>query len=627
MQNRNPIGVDLGLLCQVIGRRLGVEVVEDPSATTFATDGKKVIIPTSIAGGEIDADIMRGGMAHEAAGHVLHTDFAAVKKYMEEMQKTAPTGMGLAKALENIIEDARIEQAAIRKYPGCRKMLYKMIEALEQRGFFRLPEDETPDPAAVLCAWLIRVLRVNVMKQPLALDAVVPMAEKAFGKNALDAIYAVAEAGARSGSTTEVLEAVDKIRAILGEAANPPPEEPQPQPEQNQGGEQGDQQESGGGNGQSGQEESQPGDGQGESGQPQPGDGQGDQQAGDGGADQAQPGNGQGADQSGQPGGQSSAGSNAGKEGGQGQTPGKQPVAGNQAQQEAAQKALSATADECGKTDIGEMIGDAVKGMGAGRGRTNSVGRRDLRRAASMKPSPTATSLTARLRGQLEEALRAKVEDEDPELSEVGRLNHRMLPRAAVGDRHIFLMDGEDAPGLSTAVYLLVDCSSSMDNGGGGRKGTDEAALDVLYAMSTAMAAYETQGVKFALSAFNGSVHDLKGFNDPWVKAKGWIGHYRATGGTMATESMRMVLPDLMVRKEDRKILYVVTDGDIGREDENRKICNAARKENVEIVVLCIGGNQGSVSRGHGFEAVQQVEGSDLLGMQKAIFNTLRRTV
>lgn len=80
-----------------------------------------------------------------------------------------------------------------------------------------------------------------------------------------------------------------------------------------------------------------------------------------------------------------------------------------------------------------------------------------------------------------------------------------------------------------------------------------------------------------------------------------------------------------MHRPEQRKILYVITDGDVGDEGENRKICASAKKENVEIDVLCIG--EQHVSGQHGFRKFQRVATHAPAQLQRAIFDTLQRVV
>jgi len=563
----NPIKIDLGLLCQVVGRRVGVSVIEDPNATTFATNGSSVIIPTGIAGGEVDAAIMRGGIAHEAAGHVLHTDFDLLKEWV-------PTQPPIAKGLQNIIEDPRIEMAAIRKYPGCRKMLWNMVEALESRGFFRLPEADA-HPAQILGAYLIRALRVDLLKQPLAIDEITKIATATFGEATLAKLFPIAKQGALGNSTADVLKATEAIIALLGDAANEPP----PPPEKSQ------------------------------------------QKSSEGGADQApgQPecGEGQGsASGENQPGAAGDTPSNSTAPSGQPGDPGN-----GRREAEAAAKALSSTDAEMGPTDLGEIIGKAAQGMGAGRGRsTRPIVTTDRRTPAPFQSTALASGLTTRLRSAMETLLQSRVDDEDPDREEVGRFDPRMLTRARLGDRRVFVTECEEAEGLSTAVHVVVDCSGSMEC-----EGKADAALAVIYALSSAMAAYETQGVKFALTAFNTDLYRLKDFSDPWVKAKSWIGHYRASGGTRMAEAVRALLPALAARREKRKTMIVITDGDVGKLAENMQINRFASVESVDVDVLVIGGEQ--APSGHGFRSVAQAASFDASAIQMAIFKMLKKAV
>lgn len=579
--------VDLGLLCQVVGRKLGVEVIERPDFSTFATDGQRVFIPARIAGDELDAEIMRGGIAHEAAGHIRHTNFKAVAEWIDGKGENA----GLAKALENIIEDARIEKAAIRDFPGCRKMLSVMIERLEQKGFFSIPDDEM-ESAAVLRAFLLRSLREQVMHQPISAAESAEKAEKVFGKPLCDQLLREAVAGANSSSTSEVLSSVDRILSLLGDAANPPPPPPESDPSAN-------------------------GKDEGDGGAGDPTEGEPSQSSGE---EKGAQGSEEGSESPGGAPGKSS-GNGAGKEDGEGKQQDKSSDVSSMPtseQSSAAARALVASSEEIGKTDIGEMVSE-VMGAGAGQGRTENSVRLDRRFPATFVATATASNLTTRLRSQMEVLLQSRVDDEDPDMEEHGRLNPRLLARARLGDKRVFQIEGDEGEGLSSAIHILVDGSGSMND-----FGNKDAAAAIIYALSSAMASYESQGVRFALSSFNGNLMDLKRFEDPWVKAKNWIGNYGASGGTMFTGAVRALIPELSGRKERRKTLFVITDGDTGISGENRKVCQIARKEGIDVDVLCVGDNSPT---DQGFRSVTSVSANDPVSLQKAIFATLKKSV
>lgn len=286
----------------------------------------------------------------------------------------------------------------------------------------------------------------------------------------------------------------------------------------------------------------------------------------------------------------------------------------------AAKAALDASTDDIGETDVGKMAAKAIEDVVGGglcppvdglsvRFKNKPVGE-------SFTPDSSASSLSMRLRCRLQEHLQAHAEDEDFSLADRGRLVPRMAARARVGDRNIFEVEGDEAEGLDTAVWIMVDASGSMAGW------EEKSALSAIYAMSSAMAQYERQGVVFALSAFNSYVQDIKGFNDPWVSRRHNLNDYRASGGTQFTGAIRSILPDLMARGERRKVLFAITDGDVGRADKNKAVMATAKRHGVEIRVLYIAKVQQKGWQAHGFTDADTV--TDESGLQKAILGTLK---
>lgn len=573
---KQEINCDLGLLAKVLGKSLGVEVIENANTTTFSVNENHQITVPAVFAGEDEAIIMRGGLAHEATGHVRHTDFEALGKWAD---KKSALGM----SLQNIIEDIRIERAAAQVFPGVRRILSEMAGALEKRGFFKVPENQKP--ASVICAFLIRALREQELGQPIDSAEAQALAEFTFTAPLCSEILEEARKGSRGSSTADVLASADRILEILNQAQTPEEPEPEPEPEPKQGGQE---------NTDEGQE-----------------GGSGANQGSDGG-DTAN-------------GGQASGQESPPDEGTQGApgAPGKEKNRGPKESAKvakAAKAALDASADDIGETDVGKMAAKAIEDVVGGglcppvdglsvRFKNKPVGE-------SFTPDSSASSLSMRLRCRLQEHLQAHAEDEDFSLADRGRLVPRMAARARVGDRNIFEVEGDEAEGLDTAVWIMVDASGSMAGW------EEKSALSAIYAMSSAMAQYERQGVVFALSAFKSYVQDIKGFDDPWVSRRHNLNDYRAGGGTQFTGAIRSILPDLMARGERRKVLFAITDGDVGRSDQNRAVMATAKRHGVEVRVLYIAKSQQKSWQAHGFTDADTAMNEGEL--QKAILGTLK---
>lgn len=86
------MAVDLQLEAQIVAAQAGT-TVKHVLRDTAATDGNTVFLPAS----EEDRDVLLMFMAHEAPGHIRHTDMA--------LYASAVTGASpLEKGLHNIIE-------------------------------------------------------------------------------------------------------------------------------------------------------------------------------------------------------------------------------------------------------------------------------------------------------------------------------------------------------------------------------------------------------------------------------------------------------------------------------------------------------------------------------------------
>ena len=564
------MSMDLTMLAQVVCGRSGIEVISAPGHS-FGTDGKKILVASNWAGGEDEHDILMGAICHEGPGHISNTDFDVMRKWRQGKSD-------LAGSLENVIEDIRIELAAMREYPGARRILSKMIAGLEKRGYFQLP-DKNDHPGSILISYLIRALRAEELGQPLPTERMVELADQVFGPKVRRELLDIARRGGR-GTQQDVLAAAEEILKALGDAANPPePPSPPPQPQK----------------------------------------GQGDKQEGDG--------------SSGAPGQQESGNSPPGNEASGGKQPGSQGKDPQPGQNEPpitpeqsgnAQKALQASTDDIGSSDIGDMVSDVVSKDVRGGGPCTPSTNPSRRAAAPVTKSNFVANradaaLSVQLQSRMQDLLHSRAHDEDDSLTDCGRLDSHSIVRGVMGDRHIFTVEGEEAEGLDTAVFLLVDGSGSMSGD------PETSALSAIYGMSSALAQFEQNGVAFALSLFRGDVTDLKSFDDPWPHARNCLNNYSACGGTQFPPCAKLVLPDLMKRHEKRKMLFVITDGDLGSAESNKLILGTAARYGVETRVLLISDGDCVVTSAkktaNGFTSMSKVSpGKDL---QRAIYDTL----
>ncbi len=146
----------LPVVAMAMGDKMGVKVRIQGSQAM--TDGNTIYLPVLPEGDESAWILARGYLDHEA-GHVRHTDFS--------VREDTP----IHKALTNIIEDIRIEQAMGRAYPGCAVNLRNLADHLAQEGAFTPSANK---PEQLFLSWILTDCRSRVLKQ----SALVPIAQK-----------------------------------------------------------------------------------------------------------------------------------------------------------------------------------------------------------------------------------------------------------------------------------------------------------------------------------------------------------------------------------------------------------------------------------------------------------------
>jgi uncharacterized protein YegL len=172
-----------------------------------------------------------------------------------------------------------------------------------------------------------------------------------------------------------------------------------------------------------------------------------------------------------------------------------------------------------------------------------------------------AQSVVGPLRARLANRLHADSHTKTGHSKRGTRIDPRRLVSAAVGNPRIFQTHQEGVT-VDTAVFLLADCSGSMD----GQKMivTDQA----LFATAAAMETFP--GVSIAVGAFPGNQLVLP-FGQRVRHAEARF-KLRSWGGTPMAEGIRMASRLLQRRQEPRKLLFVLTDG----EPDNKPNARAA---------------------------------------------------
>tara|TARA_R110001583_G_scaffold32_1_gene251 strand:+ start:19409 stop:21025 length:1617 start_codon:yes stop_codon:yes gene_type:complete len=213
----------LPIVAAAYGHKFGVQVcIEGSSAYT---DGNRIVIPAADPATPDYRDLAWGFLAHEAA-HIRHTDFEVVE---------TSTNRPIRKAVLNIIEDIRIEQALGHDYPGTRKTLHQLVKCLIDQGQidYTPAGQELMHPAALLQTWLLFRLRSRVLKQetlnPLYQQVNQDIRQQ-LPAGLMTRIAALANTTGQLTSTQDALQLTDALIKLIEEEKE---EEQEPQPSNN----------------------------------------------------------------------------------------------------------------------------------------------------------------------------------------------------------------------------------------------------------------------------------------------------------------------------------------------------------------------------------------------------------
>lgn len=213
------------IVAAAYGRKFGVKIVF--TGDRAMTDGKTIVLP-SLPPDTAFKDVVWGYLAHEA-GHVRFTDWKHVP--------TAPNRQSML----NVVEDARIELAMMRAYPGTATTLNAVANHMAQAGHYVLQTAEN-DPFEILFSYCLYNLQCNVVGQK-GLKEFWLAAEQAFTqvfptstKGKLDQLL---QSVVGLENTEQALKLADQILELLKqEACRPKPDDQAPnQQEDSSGGE------------------------------------------------------------------------------------------------------------------------------------------------------------------------------------------------------------------------------------------------------------------------------------------------------------------------------------------------------------------------------------------------------
>lgn len=536
LQEARAILASIPIFAQALCGEKSVQVVFSNTAETASTDGKRIILPglpVPTEASQLDvcrqlADLVGVFIPHEV-GHIRYTSFRAMKELKS----------GLERSLLNAIEDPRMELEMIQSLPGTRQQMDVGMERLADMGWFP-PLTSQDDPSELLSIYVLYYLRGTIREQlrmQEAAEASRPAMVQVFGRRFVDRLEAIMEVDGPSMRSTK--DAAEMGRRILKAVKDAEKEQQAGQSGDKPEDQEGDQ---GDGSG-TGQSEGQPG------GAPEAGKGQGDQ-AGGSDADGSNPGasSGQGNPEAdGTAGGGAHAASGAGGSGAGSGNPFTQAVHGTKGARDLGEilsDALKATKADAESQGLASVLDDIVESAEAEQGRVKPD---SLNAFDPMETAMATRALKTKLRSHLQTATMQRTH----ESVRGSRISPRKVHRTGQYDRRLFVHQ-DDQKGLETVVYILGDTSGSM---AGARISTLSKAL---YAVAEAMGS--VPGVKVGLGLFPANQIVLPIGASPRA-ALPRLG-LTASGGTPMSKAMTWAARQLAQRREPRKLLLVLTDGE-----------------------------------------------------------------
>jgi len=583
--NLNPISMGAApLVAAALGRVLGIKVEMSHTARTAMTDRKRIILPyLPVTLPEQIAKIVWGFIHHEA-GHCRHTDFDVRIDNHKELAADK-----LLDHLLRILEDIRMERAHIRFYPGAARTLAELVEALVAIGFFKpLPQDA--DVNYAFNDFVLKHLRSTMLGQVALCDQVKlsrAALEQHLGPGFVTRLVAELQPILTANNTTDALNLAHRIRRFLQDeldAQQSPPPPPQ------------------GGKGQS-----QPDDSSGVSQQPSSGgdsDQDDDEQGGDTTSSTAASNDSQDEDSD-----AAKSASSSQDDDEQGGDTTSSTAASDDSQEEDSDAAESASSSQ---GDEDNTAAEALKSILSGGDVDDSLG--DLGDALSdvlqdsideQASSPVslpeddrrkdgyrdrnaiakARSVTSRLAIQLKRQLESHADVISEPKQRGKRLSRRHLMRVAFKDYRVF-QHKELLPEVNTAVVSLIDVSGSMSNrvSGSSTRLVDIASEAIL---ATSLALATIPRLAHAVGAFPSHRGDdyIELVQDFPERVEPISSRFDLSprGSTPMAEALLWAANRLLQREEERRIIFVATDGHPDDVTTTKEILVHLRKLGIEI--------------------------------------------
>lgn len=561
----------LPIIAKALGRNMGVRV--EVNAGKARTDGNVIYLPELPINDPGVETLGLGLLIHEA-GHIRYSDFS------DNFYRNFTASKPLARSMSGAMEDIRMELCVIRDYPGSRVRLEELMAKLVNDGFFTACSDNG-DPSSILKGYVLYFLRAYVLGQS-ALSAYADGAQALMAKLvtplAMTRINSVIARVSSANNELEILALAQELTTVLEEEVK----RQQPQQEPSQDTDDSDDESD------SSDEATSQGSNEDDSDEPQDNSPSNSDSQDDGQPESED--DGDGSPQGGSPDSNDSSD-------GQGTQYSSESNNDDMSQEELEQaiQAMSEmleSEDDSSTGDLSDafasLVSKEVDVAAKERGNypVNSVETTvsDVFTASDhQKALDEAQAATSALRTRMIRLVQSNAKATRKTSRHGRRLNDRKVNRIAVGNPSVFKSVSKKKA-VNTAVQILVDVSGSMQS-------VMELAMKSSLSITAALKAipHLSAGTALFPGYLNSAVTVMTSHEQSVQNTAGYYPKVVDHGFTPLLPALVWSGDTLQARKESRKILIVITDGDPDSKNDCEDMLQRLRMGGIEVYGLGLG--------------------------------------
>ena len=240
--------------------------------------------------------------------------------------------------------------------------------------------------------------------------------------------------------------------------------------------------------------------------------------------------------------------------------------------------------------EVEPSVGDPKQSNGSGDTYSSADVRFRPHINSKNQPRDLTVNVPARLRYEVKKLFENSAHEEFQTNRRAGSVNVKALHKVGLSDA--LFKRRLETEGVDSAVVILLDVSGSMFYGNQVPK-EDGSGWDVISAIDPSIKvcaalsdSLKKAGAKVSILTFGDAVSVLKAFDDPEAKMRERLSLVADGGSTNDYTAIRYSHQLLMGRPEQRKVLFVLTDG-VGDQQSARQQCIAG--DNLGITTIGVG--------------------------------------